>query len=456
MKELPRKSGIDIVGDIPWGSRLCLFYRTPEELLDVLVPYFRTGLANGEACLWITAQPLDRLSAIKALRESIPDYENYAARGQIEIISHTAWFLKDGSLDLPAATRNWDTRLSQATAKGFLGLRAAFVLSWLEKKDWQCFMKFAADEDSNSKNLTICAYSLENLNAPEIIDVTDNYQLALFQRNGKWDFQHKHQRTDVQLTLRKRIKELRCLYDIAHITGMPNITLKERLAEIVKVLPLAFEYPENVFSRICLPGEEFKTANYRDTAYKMRADIILRGGKAGLVEIGYAKTPPSPEKNLFSKEETLLLDAVAERLGHIIEHRQASDALQESEEKFSGIFRASPAIIVITRLEDGRLLEVNDSFTFTTGYTREEALKLTTIDVGIWHDAKERRHIMQVLKTEGKLRNLEVTIPTKTGEIRTGLFGGPHQFRRHTVPSLLHHGHHRAKTVAGTAAVDLS
>ena len=144
MEELLRKSGIDIVGDIPWGSRLCLFYRTPEELLDVLVPYFRTGLENGESCLWITSQPLDRLSAIKALRESIPDYENYAARGQIEIIPHTAWFLKDGSLDLPAATRNWDTRLNQATAKGFIGLRAAFVLSWLEKKDWQCFMKFEA------------------------------------------------------------------------------------------------------------------------------------------------------------------------------------------------------------------------------------------------------------------------------------------------------------------------
>src|SRR4030043_408453 len=226
----------------------------------------------------------------------------------------------------------------------------------------------------------------------------------------------------VQRVLEKRIKELRCLYDIARITGTPDITLKERLGGKSKNPPLALQYPEDAFSRISVSGEEYKTDNYRDTGQKMAADIMVRGAKAGSVEIGYVKTPPATDNSFFSKEEMLLLDAVAERLGHIIEHRQAEDALKESEEKFSKAFHASPVIVAITTLEDGRFLEVNDSYVNITGYTREEAQKLTTFDTGTWRDAEERQRVMQILKTQGKVRNLELATRTKAGETRAGLF----------------------------------
>ena len=423
MKKLLRKSGINIIGNIAWGSRLCLFYRTPEELVEVLVPYFQAGLENNEFCLWITSGTVAREAAVKALKKSVVDYEKYAENGQLEIVPHTAWYLKDGSLDLPTAVRRWDAIMNRTIVKGFEGLRGAFNLDWLEKKDWQSFMKFeSADKDAINKNLSICAYSLENLEAPEIIDVVNIHQLALFKRHGKWDTLDKHERSSVPLTLEKLIKELRCLYDIARITGAPDITLKERLAEIVKILPLALQYPENAFSRITVSGEEFKTDNYRNTPQKITADIIVRGAKAGSVEIGYIKPPSATGNDLFSKEEVLLLDAVAERLGDITEHRQAEDALKESEAKFSKAFHASPAIITITTLEDGRFLEVNDSFIHFTGYTREEALKLTTIDTSSWRNAEERNRALQDLKTQGKIRNLEMSMRTKAGEIRTGLF----------------------------------
>src|SRR4030042_628532 len=227
---------------------------------------------------------------------------------------------------------------------------------------------------------------------------------------------------NVQRVLEKRIKELRWLYDIARITGTPDITLKERLAEIVKILPLALQYPEDAFFRISVSGEEYKTDNYRDPGQKRAADIMVHGAKAGSVEMGYVKTPPATDNSFFSKEEILLLNAVAERLGHIIEHRQAEDALKESEEKFSKAFHASPVIVAITTLEDGRFLEVNDSYVNITGYTREEAQKLTSIDTGSWRNTEERNRALQVLKTRGKIRNLEMTTRTKTGETRAGLF----------------------------------
>ena len=56
MNEKLRKSGIDIIGDISWGTHFCQFYQTKEDLMDMLIPYFKAGLENNEFCLWITSQ----------------------------------------------------------------------------------------------------------------------------------------------------------------------------------------------------------------------------------------------------------------------------------------------------------------------------------------------------------------------------------------------------------------
>jgi PAS domain S-box-containing protein len=229
-------------------------------------------------------------------------------------------------------------------------------------------------------------------------------------------------KSGMEHALDKRIKELRCLYDIASITGAADISLHERFAKITNILPRAFQYPEITSARITLNGGEFKTENYQKTDQKISADIVVRGTKIGAVEIGYNKTPPLTANSLFSKEERLLLDAVAERLGAITEHRQAEEALKESEEKFSKAFRASPDIITITTLEDGRYIEVNDSFTNFSGYSREEVIGRCAVDVGGWTRPEEHTSVTQMLEKKGRVRNIEVTFVTKTGEKRVGLF----------------------------------
>ncbi|MCK4274086.1 MAG: PAS domain S-box protein [Dehalococcoidales bacterium] len=222
--------------------------------------------------------------------------------------------------------------------------------------------------------------------------------------------------------LDKSVKELRCLYDIASITGAPDISLHERFAKIVKMLPRAFQYPEIASARITLNGEEFKTENYRKTDQKISADIMVQGTKSGTVEIGYIKTPPTTDKDLFSKEERLLMDAVAERLGTITEHRRAEEALEESEEKFSKAFHASPNAMVITSQKDGRFIEVNDSHIHVTGFTREETIGRTTTELNAWVNPKDRRRIVKILEEKGHVDNEEIQFRTKSGKIYTGLF----------------------------------
>lgn len=50
--------GAALTGDFAWGTHLCQFYQTRDDLVDVLVPYFKTGLENNEFCMWITSEPL--------------------------------------------------------------------------------------------------------------------------------------------------------------------------------------------------------------------------------------------------------------------------------------------------------------------------------------------------------------------------------------------------------------
>ncbi len=53
MAEELRKTGISVVGDVPWGTHFCTFYETRQDLLEILVPFFKTGLENEEFCLWV-------------------------------------------------------------------------------------------------------------------------------------------------------------------------------------------------------------------------------------------------------------------------------------------------------------------------------------------------------------------------------------------------------------------
>jgi hypothetical protein len=50
-----RNTGLNIIGDVPWGTHFCCFYETKQDLLDTLVPYFKAGLENKELCVWVVS-----------------------------------------------------------------------------------------------------------------------------------------------------------------------------------------------------------------------------------------------------------------------------------------------------------------------------------------------------------------------------------------------------------------
>src|SRR5258708_25304496 len=97
-----RNTGISVVGDVPWGTHFCYFYETKQDLLEILVPYFKTGLESKEFCLWIisNSELITTEEARKSLRQAVPDLDRYLTEGRIKIVRHDEWVLKSRAFDV--------------------------------------------------------------------------------------------------------------------------------------------------------------------------------------------------------------------------------------------------------------------------------------------------------------------------------------------------------------------
>jgi PAS domain S-box-containing protein len=94
------------------------------------------------------------------------------------------------------------------------------------------------------------------------------------------------------------------------------------------------------------------------------------------------------------------------------------EALRSSEALFSAAFRANPEAMVIFRLKDGSIQEVNRGFLDLTGYAKEEVLGRTGEELGLWVDARERMAFMGILARHGFVRDKECAFRLRSGEIR--------------------------------------
>jgi diguanylate cyclase (GGDEF)-like protein/PAS domain S-box-containing protein len=101
----------------------------------------------------------------------------------------------------------------------------------------------------------------------------------------------------------------------------------------------------------------------------------------------------------------------------VTEQRRAEAALRESQARLAKIFQSSPVPVVITRLEDGRYLEVNDAWLKWFGHSRDAAAATTSIDLGVWANPADREAFARTLRAGKPVRNLEARMRKKSGEL---------------------------------------
>ena len=108
------------------------------------------------------------------------------------------------------------------------------------------------------------------------------------------------------------------------------------------------------------------------------------------------------------------------RLHDITKHVRDEEALHESEERFRIAFLTSPDSININKM-DGTYVEINKGFAELTGYSREDVIGKSSIDINIWDDQEDRKTLVEGLQKSSRFENMEAQFRMKDGSLKTGL-----------------------------------
>ena len=137
------------------------------------------------------------------------------------------------------------------------------------------------------------------------------------------------------------------------------------------------------------------------------------------VEATFRRADAEPIDVLYSQD---MLEIGGERVVagvyvDVTERKRSEAALRRSQESFSTLFLSSPVPMSVTVLEHGVYLELNSSWTNFFGYTRDEVVGQTAADIGLWWRMEDREDVSARLATSRSLRNHEVRLRKKSGEL---------------------------------------
>ena len=176
------------------------------------------------------------------------------------------------------------------------------------------------------------------------------------------------ERKSIQVALAKRVKELDCLHHVARLVENPDATPQDIFQGTADLIPQAYDKPDLTRARITLSDSSYLSEGFQETAYMQHADIIVRGKKAGCIEVFLPEDPAGGTVSTLHEEQQLL-ETLAERLGGVTERLQSE---ADHERLMLAIGQAGEAVVITDT--EGTIEYVNPAFEKTTGYPREEAI----------------------------------------------------------------------------------
>jgi DNA-binding CsgD family transcriptional regulator len=187
-----RDTGLKAVGQVPWGSHFCVFYETRNDLLEIVVPFFKAGLQANEFCLWIVANSelLTIKDAKAVLHGAVPDLDRLLKNGNIEIVPYHKWFLTDRAVDVHKAIARFRQKVSEAAKRGFSGTRLTGSPAWMRNNlHARSFREFEQQFDgqlTREQMIAACTFPLRLSGAEDILNAARTHQFAVTVRKGAW------------------------------------------------------------------------------------------------------------------------------------------------------------------------------------------------------------------------------------------------------------------------------
>ena len=138
------------------------------------------------------------------------------------------------------------------------------------------------------------------------------------------------------------------------------------------------------------------------------------------LEMAFRRSNGQAFTGLVSAEPFQLdtVEAIVVVVRDISQLKETQQQLQTSEEKFAKAFHASPDGLLLSRQRDGLLIEVNEGFSRITGFTAATSIDQTALELGIWVDLNERKHLLELMRRDGFVRDFICHIRRADGLIR--------------------------------------
>jgi PAS domain S-box-containing protein len=182
-------TGLQGLGEVPWGSHVCQFFSTGSDLRDSLVPYFKAGLENNERCLLVAMEPFGAEDARTALRAAVGDFDRRERRKQIEIHDVRTWYNSDTIINGEEIVAGLLASEEQSRADGYNGFRTNGNIGWLGRNQWEDFQDYEAGVTRGLRGrrmLSMCSYCLESCGSTDLLDVITRHSHALTRQRGGW------------------------------------------------------------------------------------------------------------------------------------------------------------------------------------------------------------------------------------------------------------------------------
>lgn len=93
-------------------------------------------------------------------------------------------------------------------------------------------------------------------------------------------------------------------------------------------------------------------------------------------------------------------------------------AQHQLEDRFYMAFKANGCAMIISRLDDGLIIDVNDAFLRDYGYSLEELVGRSSLEIGLWAEPSERDHFTELLEERGSVEGFEMSGREKSGNLR--------------------------------------
>jgi PAS domain S-box-containing protein len=194
---------------------------------------------------------------------------------------------------------------------------------------------------------------------------------------------------------RERFKEISAFYKLAELTEKDGLTLTDLYQNFVEVLPGSWQYVELAFARITVNNNDFTTKNYiENSPWVQRSPIYLQGEQAGFIEVGYTQQCPEEDEGPFLKEERLLIDGLAKRLGKTIEKVMAEEQLKNEEFFNQSIIDNLPGIFFLYTYPQFQIVRWNKNHETMLGLTSEELKGKLTSE---WEYPGDKERIIEAM-----------------------------------------------------------